>query len=77
MFGGNTHLSHFNKSLEIDPNETQAYFYLGIIYAKEGNLTQAISAFNKALAIDPNYKEAYDNRAKAYLLLKKEYRSQE
>ena len=48
--------------IKINPEYPKAYFNLGIIYKKRGNIDKAIENIEKGLSIDPN-----DKRAKAFL----------
>jgi len=59
-------ISDFNKALEIDPKDTQAYSKRGIAHVEKGLYEQAISDLTKALEIDPRNGEAYFNRGYAY-----------
>lgn len=68
----------YKRVVEVDPNYSEAYNYLGLLYYKTGNLNGAIWAFGKAIRTsiryDANcsewgYKEAvkyYYNRALVY-----------
>ncbi|MBE9468041.1 MAG: tetratricopeptide repeat protein [Bacteroidetes bacterium] len=44
----------FNKIVENDPNNDEAFYYLGRIKNKFQNFGQAINYFNKALEISPD-----------------------
>ena len=61
-------ISHccFTKAIEIDPNYADAYYNRGIVYGKQGNLTQSASDFAKALIINPNYAGTYYNSGIVY-----------
>ena len=48
------------------PHKVRSYCNLGLDYAKQGNLFQAIGNFNKALEIDPKSTLAYYNRGLCY-----------
>lgn len=59
-------IAEFNKAIEINPNDAQAYNNRGEAYFHKGNYDQAISDSNKAIELDPNSDQAYANRALAY-----------
>jgi len=59
-------ISDFNKALEIDPRDADAYINRGIAYQREGKYEQAISDFNEAIEIDPKDADAYILRGHAY-----------
>ncbi|MCK5606632.1 tetratricopeptide repeat protein, partial [Candidatus Pacearchaeota archaeon] len=46
-------ISHYHRSLQIEPNHAGAYVNLGRAVAAQGNLEQAISFFRQALHIQP------------------------
>ncbi len=55
-------ISEFNKALEINPRDANAYFNRGLAYHNKGQYDQAISDYTKALEINPGFAEAYNNR---------------
>jgi superkiller protein 3 len=44
----------FQKAIQIKPDFSVAYSNLGLAYAKQGNIDQAINIFQNALKINPN-----------------------
>lgn len=44
--------------VEINANNTEAYFYMGNIFHIKGQLGKAIKAFNKVLELDPSHTDA-------------------
>ncbi len=48
----------FNTILEKDPNYADAYYSLGVIYEKQGDLVKARSEWRKALKVQVNHPEA-------------------
>ncbi|MGD9281655.1 MAG: tetratricopeptide repeat protein, partial [Desulfobacterales bacterium] len=52
---------HYNKALQLKPEDTETLFNLGDALAKQGNTEQAINYLNKALQINPDYAEAHSN----------------
>ena len=61
-------ISCFEKALESDPRNAEAYYHLGLCY-KEVQTTNAVEAFKKAIELKPDYAEAYFNLGVTYLLL--------
>lgn len=48
----------FEEVTEINPNNFDAYFFLGNIFHLKGQLGKAIKAFNKVLELNPNHTDA-------------------
>ena len=46
-------ISKWNKVLETDPGNADAYYNRGVAYRKKGELEQAMSDYTKAMEIDP------------------------
>ncbi len=59
----------FNKVLELNPNEKEAYLYLAYISALERDYTTAIEYYDKGLEIDPNYIIALEGLAWSYKMI--------
>jgi tetratricopeptide (TPR) repeat protein len=59
-------ISEFNKALEINPRDANAYYNRGLAYWHEGKFDQAILDYSKAIEINPGLAEAYINRGSAY-----------
>ncbi|ACK71346.1 Tetratricopeptide TPR_2 repeat protein [Gloeothece citriformis PCC 7424] len=51
----------FRQVIKINPNNADAYRYLGIALRNQGKLEEAIAAYNTAIEINPNYAEVYNN----------------
>ncbi len=51
------------KVVAADPNDAEAYFYMGDAYDALGRYAEAISAFEKAVAVDPGFADAYSSMA--------------
>ena len=51
------------KALEIDPNNVDLYFNLGVISSDKGDVDLAMSYYDKAIETDKSYKKAYLNAA--------------
>lgn len=57
----------YEKALELNPGDTEAYLNRGQAYAVgKGEYDLALSDYNKAIAINPDYAEAYYHRAKLF-----------
>jgi tetratricopeptide (TPR) repeat protein len=65
-------ISEFNKTLEINPNDSGAYRNRDAAYMNKGQYDHAISDYTRALEINPKDAEAYTFRGRAYYV-KEEY----
>ena len=54
-------LSHCMKIIEIDPNHSNTYNNIGIIFHKKNDFEKAIINYEKAIEYNPNHKEALNN----------------
>lgn len=54
------------RSLERDPKDVQAWYYLGRIKYNENRFEEAVTAFRKCLDLDPRNVKAKDNLGLAY-----------
>lgn len=52
----------FNKSIELNVNDTAAYFYRGLANIELANYKVALLDFNKVLILDPTNKQTYFQR---------------
>ena len=52
-----------SRALEIEPDNVDLIFNLGVVNADKGNFNDAISYYNKAIEINANYTKAYLNAA--------------
>ena len=55
---GGTAIAYAQKAIEAGDERDNAYLTMGIVYEKEGNRDQALSAFLKAVEINPHNPEA-------------------
>ena len=46
------------KALEIEPNNVDLIFNLGVVNADKGDHEKAVNYYNKAIAMDPSYTKA-------------------
>lgn len=56
----------YDKALESNPDNTDAYCERGDAYAEAGEHGKAIADYSRAIELDPRYAPAYFNRAYAY-----------
>lgn len=59
-------LSAFNKAIEENPRQANAYNGRGAVWHKMGSHEQAIADYSRALELDPDYANAYNNRGVAW-----------
>jgi tetratricopeptide (TPR) repeat protein len=64
------------KAVRLEPNLGAAYLQLGIFYAGQKDLPNAISAYQKAIAVSPQLEEAHYRLAQAYRLTGEEVKAQ-
>ena len=55
--------SLITKALEIEPNNVDLIFNLGVVNADKGYHEKAVDYYNEAIAMDPKYTKAYLNAA--------------
>ena len=56
----------FNEAIQLNPNNSLAYFGRGTSYDELKQDELAIQDFNKSLQLNPNFDMAYNNRGNAY-----------
>ena len=61
--------AEFSKIIKSDPDNKDAYYYLGITYLRAEKYSEAVVPFKKVLELDPDYKGARRNLGVAYLNL--------
>ena len=47
---------HYQRAVEIDPNEPDANFQLGVVARQTGNLQEALNHFGRVLAFDEKFR---------------------
>ncbi|MDE6343320.1 MAG: tetratricopeptide repeat protein [Muribaculaceae bacterium] len=62
-------IDDFDKTTELSPNMSFAYYDKGNVLLEEDDLTSAVSAYSKAIELKPDFGEAYYNRGYAYMKL--------
>ena len=64
-------ISFFNKALEIDPTNTDAYLHKGFLHNRIRKHEEAITYFDKVLEIEPNNVRALYSKGVVLHFLKK------
>ncbi|HBR20981.1 MAG TPA: hypothetical protein DD713_00185 [Nitrospiraceae bacterium] len=59
-------LNAFNKAIELNPQDAEAYAGRGLAYVESGNYQQAINDYNKTIQLNPQFAGAYYKRGVAY-----------
>jgi tetratricopeptide (TPR) repeat protein len=59
-------IAEFNKAIELNPRDAEAYNYRGSAYLKKGQIDRAISDYDQVLRLKPRYAEVYTDRGVAY-----------
>ena len=67
---GNTKraVEHFKKAAQLDPENSKAYFHLGVSYGEAGKIPKALDAINRAISLKPEAGNYYYARGWIYLL---------
>ena len=60
-------IAHYQKALEIKPDDVDAHNNLGSALVEPGRFDEAIAQFRKALEITPDYADAHNNLGVAIL----------
>ena len=60
-------ITHYQKALQINPDNAEAHYNLGNVLLKKGSVDEAITHYQKALQINPDYAEAHNNLGNALL----------
>jgi len=60
-------VAEYNKALQVDSGNPQAYFWRARCRLNIGQYDKAIADFNKAVKFDPKYSKAYDNLGWLYM----------
>jgi tetratricopeptide (TPR) repeat protein len=58
-------IAHYQKALQIKPDNAEVCYNLGNALLKKGNVDEAIAHYQTALQIKPDYVEAHNNLGKA------------
>jgi Flp pilus assembly protein TadD len=65
----NEAMTHFEKSLELKPDDAEAHNNLGVCLSREGRMDDAVSQFEKALGIKPDYPQAHNDLGLSFSIL--------
>jgi protein O-mannosyl-transferase len=58
-------INHYQKALELYPNDAKAHNNLGVAFLQKGLSDEAAAQFEKAAGINPGYPEAHNNLGNA------------
>jgi Flp pilus assembly protein TadD len=59
-------IAAYGKSIELNPEYTEAYVNRGVTYKALGKYKEALNDYDKAIKLNPQSAEAYNNRGDAY-----------
>jgi tetratricopeptide (TPR) repeat protein len=59
-------VADFDKAIEINPSDADAYYNRGVAYGHKGQYDEAISDYTKAIEMNSRHADAYYNRGTAY-----------
>lgn len=52
-------IASFHMAIELDPNQSWAYYYLGEALARHGKLEEAVTAYRHAIELNPDFSWSY------------------
>jgi tetratricopeptide (TPR) repeat protein len=61
-------IDHYNKALQITPNNLTSYDRRCMAYATLGQYQRAIGDFTEAIRLQPKFAQAYNNRASVRIM---------
>jgi len=59
-------LEDFNKVIELNPNDPDAWYNRGLTYKHLGKLDAALRDYHRAISLKPDYAKAFNNRGTIY-----------
>ena len=59
-------LADFNKVIELNPEDSDAYYNRGLTYKNQEDYDHAIDDYTLAIKLNPRYVNAYNNRGNVY-----------
>jgi tetratricopeptide (TPR) repeat protein len=60
--GQDPELQKLSAKLQQNPNDANAFYNRGLLYAKNGDISLAVKDFDQAIRLNPNDPEAFNNR---------------
>ena len=67
----------FKNAIQIDPKFGEAYYMLGMVEFKQGDLKPAFGRFSKAAKLAPDYLPAHLQLEKSFLIMKEPEKAME
>ncbi len=61
----------YEKVLQLDADNQEAYLYLGALYGKQGKLTEAVATLRKLIELNPNSVLGYYYLGRVHMAAKK------
>jgi tetratricopeptide (TPR) repeat protein len=61
---------YLNQAVKLDPKNTHAHRFLGVVFAQQGQWEKALDSFKKSIKADPKNAIAYSNIGNVFLELK-------
>jgi len=62
-------IAEFDKAIDLDPTDADAYYSRGVAYGYLGEYQKAINDYTRVIELDPTYVEAYYNLGVSYDML--------
>ena len=59
-------IEHYTRAIDLNPNLTEVYNNLGLIYEQKGDYQKAIENFDRAIDLNPDFAGAYSNLGLVY-----------
>ena len=59
----------YQRSLEMNPENTRAYYFLGTIHAERENYDEALTAFQRVAELDPRNADVHENLGSVYFAM--------
>jgi tetratricopeptide (TPR) repeat protein len=64
-------IKHYDRALEIEPDNVEAWTNKGVVIGNMGKYNEAIECYDRVLEIEPNYVESWNNKRIALTQLEK------
>ncbi|MDY6790643.1 MAG: tetratricopeptide repeat protein [Thermodesulfobacteriota bacterium] len=61
-------IRYFDKVINLEPEQSKAYFHRGVSYGELGQYEKSLSSINRAIELDPEKGLFYYGRGRVYLL---------